>query len=73
MFWDYFWFLQSESPYQVVLQLREIIFQNNFSKNILLTHKNEAQYIKDIIIQNNKILCSFDLSFQDLQKNIEFK
>jgi hypothetical protein len=65
--------LQSESPYQVVLQLREIIFQNNFSKNILLTHKNEAQYIKDIIIQNNKILCSFDLSFQDLQKNIEFK
>jgi len=42
----------SESPFEIVVKLRELILKNNFSSNILLTHKLEADYLKQLILQN---------------------
>jgi hypothetical protein len=39
----------SEASYDRVVELREIISKNNFSQNIILTHRLEADYLKDIL------------------------
>jgi hypothetical protein len=61
----------SEASYDRVIELREIISKNNCSQNIILTHRLEADYLKDILIKNKNSLSALDMTLQDIDINQE--
>lgn len=63
----------SDSDYEKVLKLREIISQNNYSQSIILTHRLEADYLKEIILKNYNNLSALDMTLQDIDISNELK